>query len=146
MHRFVSLLTACLLFLHMAIGCCSHHAHMCETHRLDARSPAKRTCACGAHSGDVVAANRISANADRGDRKDCDHSSPGHRSCLEPDCVTILTEVVETPQTSFAYPLATQVDDRLSTQANDERRVNLILCRDASPPLRTHLLFQVQLI
>src|SRR4051812_5378551 len=70
MHAFLSSLTAALLFIHAAFGCCWHHAHRCAEHsvglaadhehpcphgRHGDRAPEQKPCGCTLECGDTCA-------------------------------------------------------------------------------------------
>lgn len=70
-------ITTFLLLVHMAIGCCMHHTHACETDCCSEPTATAEACPCGTHRFDDVAEaplngpGHFTERGGHGDRHQC---------------------------------------------------------------------------
>jgi len=130
MQAYLNSLTAALLFIHTAFGCCWHHAHACGKECSLSVRPAS-CCHHHQHRGDSKQPERPCK---------CKVECEGTCTYIVPQKVTI-----EAPQ-SIAMDLLAVLPSlaarALETTASHEAGCPL---PDLVPPLRTHLLHQVLL-
>ncbi|MEO8498056.1 MAG: hypothetical protein ABI614_23570, partial [Planctomycetota bacterium] len=62
-------ITTFLLLVHMAFGCCGHHAHACEVDCCSEPAAIAEACACDTHQNDGPAED--SEGGDHGERHHC---------------------------------------------------------------------------
>jgi hypothetical protein len=62
-------ITTFLLLVHMAFGCCAHHAHTCEVNCCSEPAAVAEACACDTHLHDGPAED--SKSGDHGERHQC---------------------------------------------------------------------------
>ncbi len=62
-------ITTFLLLVHMAFGCCGHHAHACEVDCCSEPAAIAEACACDTHQHDGPAED--SEGGDHGERHHC---------------------------------------------------------------------------
>jgi hypothetical protein len=132
MHAFLASLTAGLLFIHAAFGCCWHHAHRCQKHG-DAIAVAGPTDCCQHHEkGDSNQQERPC---------DCQLQCGGTCVYLLPERVSI-----DAPQLVAAFDFAAIMPPMPSAQPLSPSRGELGYSPHGAPrPVRLHLLHQLLL-
>jgi hypothetical protein len=127
MQAFVATLTAALLFIHTALGCCWHHAHG----SAPAASPQAHCCHHHQHS----------------DKSDPSHPPGKCNVECQGTCIYIVPQkvTIEGPQwvTMDVLAVLPSLADRHVEVASSWEAVSFL--SDRVPPLRTHLLHQVLL-
>ena len=135
MRRFVTILTAVMLFAHALLGCCSHHVHACgQTHDQMAWTGEKH-CADAAHEHPTGNSERSSDEHQRND--DC----RGNKC----DLGRTADEPVAKSYSPFSPLMALPPSE--ADQASACGQLGDYLCTDgALQPVRLHLVNHVLLI
>lgn len=130
MQAFLNSLTAALLFIHTAFGCCWHHAHACG-----------KDCSLS-----VLPASCCRHHQHRGDSKQPERPCKCKVEC-EGTCTYIVPQKVkvEAPQwiTMDLLAVLPSLADHQTEAASFRETISSL--PDWVPPLRTHLLHQVLL-
>ena len=131
-------ITILLLLVHMAFGCCGHHAHACEIDCCAEPAARAEACACDTHQHDGPAED--SEGSDHGEQHHCagDHctfvssqSSPEQIGEFELDVCPLEFVVADVSVDLFRSHFDRSFDQRISL---------------AGISLRTHLALRVLLI
>lgn len=147
MHRLLSTTVALSVMLHATFGCCSHHAHTCETNCCDVPAAKASACGCGSHGHGEQRSPQDAGNFDIAQQTQ--HSEHhGEHECEGESCSFAST--AESPQFEliilqdfvcvFDVPARPQVT---SHGPNPHRSTGLNAARSS---LRLHLLLDVLLI
>lgn len=144
MRRSISHLTTFVLLVHLALGCCMHHTHACETACCETPVAVAEACPCGGHQHDE---NDASAEQHSNDQ---DSHRPHEHSCDGAKCVFKQTEshtdvASELDGGDIAFVVLPN-SEGLSASALAFDHLSEFLRGSTGPPLRTHLLNQVLLI
>lgn len=139
-------ITTFMLLVHLAFGCCVHHAHACDTNCCSEPSTTAEECPCGAHrhynltEHSVNEAGCLAEPGADGGRHHCEgipctfvHSRPSAKQVGERVADGLLLEIVaaDSHADSFRSRLDRGLDQRFSV---------------AGSSLRTHLVLRVLLI
>ena len=135
MRRFLTILSAVILFAHAVLGCCSHHVHACgQTHDQMAWMGAKH-CADATHEHPTGDSDRSS------------HEHQGNDDCQGSKCDLgrPANEPVIKSYPAFSQPMALPLSE--ADQAAAGGRLEGDLCGTGIlRPVRLHLVNQVLLI
>ena len=135
MRRFVTILTAVMLFAHAVLGCCSHHVHACgQTHDQLAWMGGNH-CVDAAHEHST------------GDSERSSHEHQGNDDCRGSKCDLGRTA---DEQVAKSYPMFSQLTalpPSEADQASAGGHAGQYLCAGGIlRPVRLHLVNQVLLI
>jgi hypothetical protein len=136
LRRFLTHLTAVMLFAHAVLGCCSHHLHACgESHGSVAFVDGKQHCsdACGEHSaGSSGQTSHEHQGQDSCQGSTCDFGRPANEREAKSGHVFC----------QFAAVLPSEVMPDLA----GGQLVHDLGTTGVLPPVRLHLVYQVLLI
>ena len=133
-------ITTILLIVHSALGCCLHHAHVCEANCCETPAATAEMCGCDAHHHE----------GDEQTGKPPHRHEPGKHACDGKSCVFVKTE-------KSAHEMAMALQELAAVQIaclwqQPELIEGHFACAPAarppaaSAPVRAHLLNQVLLI
>lgn len=144
MRRKIPHLTTFVLLVHLALGCCMHHTHDCETACCETPVAVADACPCDGH--------RHHEDESSDERNSNDHHSnrPHEHSCDGATCVFKQTEthtdvVGELNFGDYVFALLPESEKLPASVAASDHLFD-VRYGFADPPLRKHLLNQVLLI
>jgi hypothetical protein len=137
-------ITTFVLLVHLALGCCMHHTHACETACCETPVAVAEACPCGGHEHD-----EDDSTAEH-NSNDQDSNRPHEHSCDGAKCVFMQTEThtdvsSELNAGEFAFAILLESEELTASAAAIDHLLQ-IRYGFADPPLRTHLLNQILLI
>ena len=138
-------ITTILLVLHLAMGCCLHHAHQCVAYCCDAPGPVAEACPCDSHSDHEEDHDATLAEL----ASDAGGHQPSHQHRCEGDQCTFLRSTGPVLGEMGEMQLSLNALDVLplsvgaGCESHDARREAGASLRS---PLRAHLLFSILLI
>ena len=144
MRRPIPHITTFVLLVHLALGCCMHHAHSCETACCEAPIAVAEACPCGGHE------HNEDKSSDKQHSSGQDSNRPHEHSCDGGKCVFTQTETHtdvagELRGGNFAFAILLDSEDLTASAAANDHLLQ-IRYGVADPPLRAHLLNQILLI
>lgn len=136
-------ITTFLLLLHMAFGCCMHHAHTCEVNCCPEPTAVAEACACGTH--EEADHEGESANEDA---EPANHPAKHH--CSGDHCTFVQSQPSPEQMGEFVADFC-PIEAVVTTDDVDEFRSQLDRSQDqhilhAGTSLRSHLALRVLLI
>jgi len=146
MRVFLSHLTAALLLVHAAFGCCWHHAHAEERNCHAAPRAAAPTCPGDCHHGDR--SGHPHHDGEEGEDSPA-APEPCRHPCDDRPCVFIRMDSASSSRPSCDQAIAPAGDCPSPTNVLADRDARLTVCSpwdDVPGPLRPHLLYQILLI
>ena len=138
--------TTFMLVMHMAIGCCMHHAHACEVNCCSEPAAAAEACGCGTHRHDEMAAV---SHDEVGDDAEGDGHGDQHQ-CTGDHCIFIHSQPAPGQVGEFVadhcpLEIVATEDNAVSFRSQLDRSLDQPLSV-AGASLRTHLALHVLLI
>ena len=147
-RKLIPSVTIVLLMLHLMLGCCWHHEHMCSTHGRIAASSGKTPCPCDAHHQhddrrSTAATTYQHVEQDHGQPQPCRHQCD-HGPCvfLRTNGIPVLELISEHINITFATPPTPALAAVIAGHPDLARPFDC----PAGLPLRAHLLYQILLI
>jgi hypothetical protein len=136
MQNLVTLITTAAFWLHIALGCCAHHAHATEGPACShAAIPACEHCG-HQHDG----------------QREADTSSPANSESPDPTCNHVQCVFMASGKTEVAKPSFICFQPHVAAELNSSTVIASLDAaaldpggHDAQPPVRPHLLHQVLL-